>query len=177
MIKTILTICVLSTSVIFGQTTKPENTEQSKHTVEQSKANIISQEILSHIKEIFMNSTTAKDKASAKTAITNMEQSAKKILSLKAQLETTRKPTAEEKQKFAIEMVKFEAEISDLYKAMFKTFENNTEEINELLEPAISMIKLEIAPALETINQYYPSEEMFGYIQAAKSVKSTTDSN
>ena len=54
---------------------------------------------------------------------------------------------------------------------MFQTFENNSEDINKLIEPPISEAKLKMTPALTLINEYYPKKEMLEYIQAAKNKK------
>ena len=175
--KLLIIISILSSADLIAQTAESstsETTPQETNTQiknEKTTSNELSHEIINQIKNIFTASASAKDEKSAKVAISQMKQSSKKILSLKTQLETAEKPSTKEKQAFAIQMITFETEISEIYKTMFQTFENNSEDINKLIEPPISEAKLKMTPALTLINEYYPKKEMLEYIQAAKNKK------
>ena len=168
--KALIIFSLISTSLL-AQTTETEKPLFSVAAEKQS-ANDLSEEIINHIKEIFLACASAKDEVSARNAIVNMAQYVEKISALKKLLESTNKPTTTEKQTFAIQMIAFETEISNIYTTMFETFQNNTEDVNQLIEPPLSEIKLKIAPALAVINQYYPREEMLKYIRTAKNKNS-----
>jgi len=68
-------------------------------------------------------------------------------------------------------MLKFEVETAEIFQKMAKTFQNNPEEINKLIEPPMSETKKRIAPTMTLINDYYPAEEMLGYINTLKKNK------
>jgi len=177
MIKLSILISILGSVHLIAQTseTKPSEITPQKTDAaikaEKTTSNELSHAILSQIKKIFAASASAKDEKSAKIAISEMKQSIEKILSLKTRLEAVKKPTTKEKQTFAIQMITFETEISEIYKTMFQTFENNSEDINKLIEPPISEAKTKMTPALVLLNEYYPKKEMLEYIQAAKNKK------
>ncbi len=171
--KFILITSLLCVSSLFAQTTEVKTEEQSttadeSQPTEKRTANDITIEITNQIKSIFEASASAKDEASAKTALTSIKKNTEIILKLKTDLEGTDKPTQQEKKLCAVKMVEFETTISEIIKAMSQTFQENTEEINALIEPPITDCKAKIAPAIALINDYYPKEEMDRYIKELK---------
>lgn len=167
--KLILLTSLMSVACLVAQTpaAKPAIKGESQP-AEKRSANDITIEITNQIKSIFEASASAKDEATVKIALASINKSTESILKLKTDLKGTAKPTTEEKKQCAAVMIEFETSISEIIKTMSKTFADNTEEINALIEPSITSSKAKIAPAIALINDYYPKEEMDGYMRELK---------
>lgn len=168
--KYLIIIFSLSLSTIIAQSVDP-NKPTTAHPAEKHTANRTTKEILSHIKAIFVASSVATDEEQAQNAAKSINENTEKIIELTQYLKSAERPSSEDKQEFAVEMLKFEVETAEIFQKMAKTFQNNPEEINKLIEPPMSETKKRIAPTMTLINDYYPAEEMLGYINTLKKNK------
>ncbi len=130
--------------------------------------NEIALDTLNHVKSVFAASATATDAQKATTAATTLETTAVKIIALQTALKASPMPTIEEKKAFAQKMLQYEPQVSIIMKKMTNTFDNNSEEVNKIIQPAFTRFKSKIGPSMTLIEKYYPKKEMQGYMKELK---------
>lgn len=145
---------------------KPANKNTTTETKRNS--NDIALEALEHVKSIFVTAATATDEEKATAAASNVKTITEKIVALKVALKATPMPTVEEKKAFAQKMLQYEPQVSVIIKKMTNTFHANSEEVNKLIQPAVTSFQEKIKPTMSLINIYYPKDEMTGYINELK---------
>lgn len=131
-------------------------------------SNDIALEALEHVKDIFAATITATDPEKAAIAATTVTETTKKIVSLQAVLKATPMPTVDEKKAFAQKMLQYEPQVSVIIKKMTNTFDTNSEEVNEIIQPAMTSFQEKIKPTMDLIDIYYPQKEMEGYMNELK---------
>jgi len=166
--KNLINAILMSISIgsfVIAQEAKPKKTsaEQAPKT-----SNDIALEALNHVKSIFAITAKASDTANANLAATEITETTKKIIALDPILKATPMPTAAEKKDFAKKMLQYQIEVATIIKKMTQTLDNNSEEVNALIQPAITNFQAKIKPIMDRINIYYPKDEMNGYIQELK---------
>ncbi len=142
--------------------------EPSNDKILSKNANDITFDALEQVKTILATAITASDLEKSTTAVTKIKGITKKIIAIETVLKATPMPTAEEKKAFARKMLKYESQVSVIIKKMTNTFENNTEETNKIIEPAMTSFQEKIKPTIDLINIYYPREEMDRYMNELK---------
>jgi len=172
LLTTILSFITLNTIVSAqGATTetKPTTTPASaENEVNVRTTNMITLEILSHIREVFITSATATDLEKAKLAATKVNEITDKIIKNHNELKASPMPTVAEKKSLAQKMLQYEPQVVIIMQKMTNTFNSNTEEINKVIEPAIMGFKNKTTNTISFINTYYPKEEMTTYINELK---------
>jgi hypothetical protein len=134
----------------------------------EKSSNDIALEALEHIKEILAATIPATDPEKAVTAATTVTENTKKIVALHAILKATPMPTVEEKKAFAQKMLQYEPQVAVIIKKMTNTFDTNSEEVNAIIQPAMTSFQEKIKNTMDLINVYYPKEEMDGYMNELK---------
>jgi hypothetical protein len=131
-------------------------------------SNDIALEALDHVKSIFASAATASDNEKATAAADTVKATTAKIVALQAVLKATPMPTVEEKKALAQKMLQYEPQVSVIIKKMTNTFHTNTEQVNAIIQPAVTSFQAKIKPTMDLINIYYPQEEMAGYMNELK---------
>lgn len=157
--KTLLIATALCSSALISPIMAQATAAEEKRAV-----NDVALEILNHTKSIFAIAATASDTEKATAAAASIDATTSKIVALQTVLKATPMPTVDEKKAFAQKMLQYEAQVSVVMKKMTNTFNTNSEEVNKLLQPAVSSFKAKSAAAITLINTYYPREEMSIYM-------------
>jgi len=159
----IVAICSFANILpIMAQATAP------KKPATQREANDIAHEALNHLKSIFATTATATDIEKATKAADTIKATTAKIVQLKTKLEATPKPTIPQKILFAQKMLQYESQVTVIIKKMTNTFQTNSEEVNQIIQPAITSFKAKTTPMTNLINIYYPEKEMRGHMDALR---------
>lgn len=160
-------LSILSTLCFFSILT-PVMAEKNDNEATTKNANDIALEALEHVKNIFAATIPATDAKKATAAAATVAETTKKIVALQLVLKATPMPTVDEKKAFAQKMLQYEPQVSVIIKKMTNTFDANTEEVNEIIQPAMTSFQAKIKPTMDLINIYYPKEEMDGYMNELK---------
>lgn len=162
--KKIFIATALFTSLIHATSfAQAPATEVTKHTT-----NAFTLEILNHVKSVFAKSATATDAEKATEAATAIDATADKIVALHTALKASPMPSTEEKKALAQKMLQYEPQVGVILKKMTNTFNNNSEDVNKIIQPAFSSFKAKITPSMVLIEKYYPKKEMQSYMKALK---------
>ncbi len=160
-------LSIASTLLLFASLT-PVMAQTAEKSASKRSANDIALEALDHVKNIFAATITATDPEKAAIAATTVNETTKKIVALHPLLKATPMPTADEKKAFAQKMLQYEPQVSVIIKKMTNTFDTNSEEVNEIIQPAMTSFQEKIKITMDLINVYYPKEEMDGYMNELK---------
>jgi len=131
-------------------------------------ANDIALEALNHVKSIFVTTATATDSEKATAAVATINITTKKIVALKRVLKATPMPSVTEKKAFAQKMLQYEPQVSMIIKKMTTVLNNNSEEVNKIIQPAVTSFQAKIKTTMDLIDIYYPEKEMMIYMNELK---------
>jgi hypothetical protein len=158
----------IATALCLSTVLMPVMAQAPAKTVAKKTSNDIALEALDHVKSIFATAATANDLEKATAAVASVKSNTAKIIALQAVLKATPMPTVEEKKALALKMLQYEPQVSVIIKKMTYTFHSNSEEVNAIIEPAVTSFQAKIKPTMDLINTYYPKEEMEGYMDELK---------
>ena len=152
----------------MAQAPAPVPDKTKNKAVAEIGANDIALEALNHVKSIFATTATATDIEKATMAAANVKATTAKIVALQKVLKATPMPTVVEKKAFAQKMLQYEPQVSVIIKKMTRALDTNSEEVNKIIQPAVTSFQAKIKPTMNLINTYYPEKEMAGYMNELK---------
>jgi hypothetical protein len=166
-------IIFITTALLFSVINMPilaQAPAAKKQTETKTKitANDVALEALNHVKSIFTITATATDIEKAAKAAAEVQSISEKIVALQAVLKATPMPTVAEKKAFAQKMLQYGPQVSVIIKKMTSTLDANSDEVNKMIQPAVTSFQAKIKLTMTLIDTYYPEKEMTRYMNELK---------